>query len=124
MQTATTYRSALSGEEYLVTKRETSKSHAVGFRLGPDEFSRLEELAESRGLSSGMFARSVVLDALANARADMGRTSVELLGNGFHRLEERLGILAYALLTEIGKLDEEQVRHWVRENFLNGQDAG
>jgi polyhydroxyalkanoate synthesis regulator phasin len=89
----------------------------VSFRLDAHYLERLKQEASKYGMSTGEFARRLVLDVLE--RSEEQRTADEIVGLRRDVVELRvdIAVAVTALLVHAGKVSHEEAEAWVRETL-------
>ena len=94
------------------------RMQSVGFRLPATFVRELRRRAEDRGLSPGMYARQVILDALSGSGNQEIQRGVSSLHEAIDRILENLVIAAVALLSQKEILTAEEADAWAKRTLL------
>lgn len=91
----------------------------VQFRLDPDLFAKLEQLARAANTTPGLIARLLVAQAL-NTKAEHEQMTASLTSQNHTLLELRrdVRISVEAMLIAAGKMEPADAREWVSQNLL------
>ena len=90
----------------------------ITFRLSRLQWLRLCEAAGERGVSAGVLARRLVLEALENSNSQAVEQQVAKLGEQVEQVRVLLARAAVAILCDAGKCSQEEAADWVTQEFL------
>jgi len=93
-------------------------SQQITFRLASEYSDELEERAKLAGISTGKYARQVLISTLTSNPEEETRNRVAEMQDELQKLREELWASVTALLAFGGKTDAKKAQDWVRKNLM------
>jgi hypothetical protein len=97
-----------------------STTASIGFRLSAATARDLAIAAKREGLTPGLYARRLVVNALTQEDETAKAAEVEELRNEIQLLRRDLARSVVALLSDAGKAEVEEANAWVKSNLSGG----
>ena len=96
-------------------KKESS--YTIGFRVDASYLSKLERLAQQKGISIHEQARRLLLDALDNESQEEIKDGVKRTREEIEDLRLSVATAFEALLVKAGNVEKETAKEWISEQF-------